>query len=163
MRNYASAIINQPHPFEWLNMCASWWADVFTSVSVCARQCSWHNSVAGVWLKQSYAEVVGCFADPSLSVSQEASSIIRDWGTRPPSPTGLCVGSNTLQALISMGGLLYAVHMMSVLKKKRTTDQRQCLIIAQGHLRLSVPTWKINSVILVMPYSYMTVTLTHVT
>lgn len=86
MRKYVLAVINQPHLFEWLSMCVcvSWWADVFTSVSVCVRQCWWHNSAAGVWLEQSYAEVVGCFADPFLSVSQEASSIIRHWGTRPP-------------------------------------------------------------------------------
>lgn len=95
--------------------------------------------MAGVWLKQSYAQVVGCFADPSLSVSQEASSIIRDWGTRPPSPTGLTLQHSTSPDL---NGRI-TIHMMSVLK---TTDQRQCLIIAQGHFRLSVRTWKMNSV-----------------
>lgn len=136
---------NKSTPSLWVThyVCVRWWADVFTSVSVCVRQSWWHNSVAGVWLKLSYAEVIGCFPDPSLSVSQEASSIIRDWGTRPPSPNGVC----WLKHIISLDqyGRINIYSMMSVLKNRPTTDQRQCLIIAQGHLRLSVPAWKMNS------------------
>lgn len=108
---------------------------MFTSVRVPPR----HNSMAGVCLKQSYAEVVGCFADPSLSVSQEASLIMREQTTRPPSPADL-----SLQHFASPdlnGGI--TVCMMSALK---TTDQKQCLIIAQGHFRLSILTSEINGV-----------------
>lgn len=118
-----------------LCFCTSRWLGVFTGAHVPPR----HNSMAGVWLKQSYAEVVGCFADPSLSVSQRASLIMREQMTRPPSPADLSLQHSASPDL--NGGI--TVHMMSSLK---TTDQKQCLIIAQGHSRLSIPMSEINGV-----------------
>lgn len=94
-------------------VCPSRWLGVFTSMRVPPR----HNSVAGVWLKQSYAEVVGCFADPSLSVSQEGSLIMSEQTTRPPSPADLSLQHSASPDL--NGGI--TARMMSALK---TTVQK---------------------------------------
>lgn len=118
-----------------VHVCTSRWQGVFTGVHVPLR----HNSTAGVWLQRSYAEVVGCFADPSLSVSQEASLIMREQPTGPPAPADLSLQHSASPDL--NGGI--TVRMMSALK---ATDQKQCLIIAQGHFRLSILTWEINGV-----------------
>lgn len=89
MRSNVSAAINQTHPFsETRRMCACVRERASGRVYVHpARQrdtIAW--LVAGVWLEWSYAGVVGRCADPSLSVSQEPSSIMKEWESGPERP-----------------------------------------------------------------------------
>lgn len=136
MWNYVSAIINHPNPSERFNVCVcACWVDVFTGVSLCL--CLWETIER---LASGSAELCRscwllCWSLP-VSVTRSVinhkrlaqQTTLSYWSpSTSPDPKGRIT-----------------VHMMSVL---RTTDQRQCLIIAQGHFRLSVPTWRIDSVI----------------
>lgn len=133
MWNYVSAIINHPNPSERFNMCvrACWRVDVFTGVSLC--MCLWETIE---WLASGSPELCRscwllCW---SLPVSVTRSVINHK---RLAHQTTLSYWSHSTSP--DPNGRI-TVQMMSVL---RTT----CLIIAQGHFRLSVPTRRINSVI----------------
>lgn len=144
---------NKSTPSLWVTqyVCASWWADVFTSVSVCVRQCWWHNSVAGVWLRAELCRSCWLFCW-SLSVSVTRSVInhprLGDQTTLPY--WSLCWLKHSTSP--DQHGRTTVQHIWCQSYRKSRPQIRQCLIIAQGHLRLSILTWEINSVPLARPY-----------
>lgn len=110
--------------------------------------------MAGVWLKLSYAEVVGCFADPSLSVSKEASSIMRDRGDRPPSLPLVSVLAQTRPD--QYGSRTYDVS------PKEEANHRPSTVPHNSSRSLEAVNTRHGKyiVIIVMPYLHVTVTRT---